>query len=226
MRVRALLSFLLIPVASAALYACGGGEETEQHEEHGSVPAEYADILMLGGVTDEALIELASVLGQGAPADVPTQAPTLDKPAEAEALPSTSPPVFTWHVGASASLAPQAAPEPVRLAGLLPSPAPREPAFTSPLRELFGPMRSAHAHGTPFTGTGTLLAFSVDSNPKLARVLTGDTSYVPSADVWEKLKAAGKPITLTLTSAIFEQNRVIQDGGPFAGSETTFTIAP
>jgi hypothetical protein len=95
-----------------------------------------------------------------------------------------------------------------------------------PLRDFFGPVRSAYAHGDPFTGTATYLVFSTDSDPKLLRVLTSEASYTPDAAAWDKLVAAGKPITLTLTGAEFETNRIAQDGGPYKGSSTQFTIAP
>jgi hypothetical protein len=110
------------------------------------------------------------------------------------------------------SPAPQAA-KPVRL-------------LIKPLRELFGPVRSAYAHGEPFTGAATFLVFSTDSDPKLLRVLTSEMSYAPDVAALDKLAAVGKPITLTLSAAEFESNRIILDGGPFAGSSITFTVTP
>jgi hypothetical protein len=40
------------------------------------------------------------------------------------------------------------------------------------------------------------------------------------------MAAAAAPITLKLTGAIFQDNRIAQDGGPYKGSEFTFTISP
>lgn len=95
-----------------------------------------------------------------------------------------------------------------------------------PLQELFGPIRTASAHGDPFNGTGTLLVFSTASDAKLVRVFTGVTTCTPTKEEWDKMAAAGKPITITLISAVFEQDRVVMNGGPFAGSISTFTVAP
>jgi len=203
---------LLLSLASVAIYACG-----DDHHEDVEVPATYDDVIYAGETTDEALVALVSALDQKAPADVASQAPTLDTPA-AGALPKTPIPTFTWHVGGMTArpLAPV----------LFPVEAPRARGFLSPLAELVGPVRAAHAHGTPFTGTATWLVFSTDANPKLARVLTGETSYTPEQAVWDRLVAAKAPITLTLVGAVFADNRIVTDGGPFQGSKTTFTITP
>jgi hypothetical protein len=203
---------LLVPLACAAIYAC------DDHD-HAEVPTSYDDVIYAGATTDEALLALVSALDQKAPADIPSQAPTLDTPA-AGALPKTPIPTFSWHVGA------MAARTPARLPVLLPAPKPAERAFLSPLAELVGPVRSAHAHGTPFTGTATWLVFSTDANAKLARVLTSETSYTPAQAVWDRMVQANAPITLTLVGAVFADNRIVMDGGPFQGSKTTFTISP
>ncbi len=203
---------LLLPLASVAIYACG-----DDHHEEVEVPATYDDVIYAGETTDEALVALASALDQKAPANVPSQAPTLDTPAADAALPKTPIPTFTWHVGGMTTRTP---------AALLPLEAPAARGFLSPLAELVGPVRTAHAHGTPFTGTATWLVFSTDANPKLARVLTGATSYTPEQAVWDRMVAAKAPITLTLVGAVFADNRIVTDGGPFQGSKTTFTITP
>jgi hypothetical protein len=204
--------FLLVPTACVAIYACGD-------HEHAEVPATYDDVIYEGDTTDEALVALVSAIDQKTPAAVPSQAPTLDTPA-AGALPKTPIPTFTWHVGAMAARTPAAPPVLFRVE------APSARAFFSPLAELVGPPRAVRAHGTPFTGTATWLVFSTDTNPKLARVLTGSTSYTPQQAVWDRMVAAKAPITLTLVGAVFADNRVVTDGGPFQGSKTTFTITP
>jgi hypothetical protein len=102
----------------------------------------------------------------------------------------------------------------------------REGSFLGPLAELVGPIRSAEAHGTPFSGTATWVVFSTAANSKLHRVFTSELSHTPLQAAWDTLMAAGAPITVTLVGAIFEDNRLAADGGPFEGSSTTFTIAP
>lgn len=215
-------TLLLIPLATALLYACDHAEEP---------PPGYTDVLLQGSVTDEALIAYAAALDQGAPVDAPTRAPALDSPADAAAIPKASAPTFAWHFGAMAkaprggSFAPDLD-ENAAFAPLSPAPQAARPSrlLIKPLRELFGPVRSAYAHGTPFTGAATYLVFSTDSDAKLLRVLTSETSYAPDVAAWDKLAAAGKPITLSLSAAEFENNRIVQEGGPFAGSSITFTI--
>lgn len=204
---------VLVPLAFALPYACS------EHDEEAALPAGYDDVIYEGEVTDEALVSLVAALDQGAPSNTPSQAATLDTPAAGAALPKTPIPTFTWHTGMTTRLAPKHTPR------LLPTNV--EPSrLTGPLLELLGPERAAHAHGTPFTGTATWVVFSTDTDPKLARVLTSWATYTPSQAVWDKMVATGKPITVELVSALFADNRVATDGGPFQGSKTTFSIAP
>ena len=206
---------LLVPMAFALPYACS----SESPPEGETLPGGYEDVLYEGEVTDEALISLVAAFDQGAPSNTPSQAATLDVPAADAMLPKTPIPTFTWHIGTVTRLSPPRAP------ALLP--VDRAPSrLVGPLLELLGPERAAHAHGTPYTGTATWLVFSTDTDPKLARVLTSLTSYTPAQAVWDKMIAAGKPITVELVSALFIENRVAADGGPFQGSKTSFTITP
>jgi hypothetical protein len=216
-------TLLLIPLASVLVYACDHAVEP---------PAGYDDVLLQGTVTDEALVAFAGALDQATPAGMPARAPTLDSPPESAAIPRASGTTFSWHFGMTAS-APRggSADLPEKAAWWSPlHPAARAEKpirlLQKPIRELFGSVRSAYAHGEPFTGAATFLVFSTDSDPRLLRVLTSETSYAPDVAAWDKLAAAGKPITLTLSAAEFENNRIIQDGGPFAGSSMTFTITP
>jgi hypothetical protein len=222
-----LRSLVLIPFAAALLYACSD-------EPEATTPEGYADVLYLGTVTDEALVAFVGALEQGPPADVPAKAPTLDAPTTGAALPKSPAPVFSWHIGATSS---HNSPVPLhevddRALWVAPSPAPRAAStskpwrFIGPLRELFGPVRTAYAHGDPYTGTATYLVFSTGADPKLVRVLTSETSYTPDQASWGKLTSAGTTITLTLMGAEFENNRVVQGGGPFKGSSIQFTVMP
>jgi hypothetical protein len=215
---------------TALLYACD--DDDHEHEP----TSDIGDVVLEGAVTDETFVALESALDQGAPVDDVAQGGVLDAPLDGAELPRAPAALFRWHFGATAGRAPAAAAG--RLAARqAPSPSgwglsPAREAlvaievFAAPLRELIGPIRSARAHGTAYTGTATYLRFSVDSDPKLVEVFTSNTSYTPAPDLWEKLTGAGKPITLSLVSAVFEENRVAQDGGPFAGSTVTLTVAP
>ncbi len=207
---------LLVPLASASLYACG-------HDEP-SVPAGYEDVVYGGAATDEALAALLTAIDQTPPANVPSQAPTLTSPMAGD-LPASAIPTFSWQVGPIARLSPPGPPS------LLPVEPRAEPLYVplvplAPLAALLGPARAAHAHGTPFTGVASWLVVSTDSDPKLARVFTSETSWKPSDSVWARMTAAKAPITVELTSALFVDNRIDMDGGPFQGSKTIFTITP
>jgi hypothetical protein len=219
----------VLPVVSALaalLYAC------DDHDE----PSQVGDVVLQGTVTDEAFLALESALGQGAPKTDPSKAATLDQPVEAAMLPRATPPTFTWHFGSGMvhrgpSRRSLELREDTAAAGWAFGSAPSSPragasVFAASLRMLLAPVKSAHAHGDPFNGTGTFLVFSTETAPSLVRVFTSNTIYTPSTEAWAKMTSAGAPIKLVLATAIFEQNRVAQDGGPFAGSTTTFTVAP
>jgi hypothetical protein len=93
------------------------------------------------------------------------------------------------------------------------------------LAAMLGPERSAYAHGPPFNGTGTLLVVTDATGERRLRVFTGDSSFTPSADQWTALAASRQPLTLTLTWADFDDNRIPDGYGPFVGGTVQFQIA-
>lgn len=215
-------TLLMIPIFAVSIYAC---DDHAHEEEEGVLPAGYEDAVIVGTATDEALVAFASALDQGAPAADPARAAVLDAPAADAVLPKATPAAFSWHFGTSAM---QNNSNELPTWGF-PGPKPQiaaSSAFLSPLRELIGPVRAARAHGDPFTGTATWLVFSTDADPRLLRVFTSDTAYTPDAAAWTKLSGAGKAIKLSLSSAEFENNRIVQGGGPIAGGSIQFTIGP
>jgi hypothetical protein len=192
-------------------------------------PSPYDDVVYEGEVTDEALTSLVSALEQGTPINEPSKAPTLDAPVAGEVAKSPIP-TFTWHIGAASSMRGSPA-DPARAAFLQAPGLPRRPvhaevSWLGPLAELVGPIRSAEAHGTPYTGTATWVVFSTAANQQLHRVFTSDLTHTPSEAAWNAMIAAQSTITVTLIGGIFESNRLAADGGPFAGSSLQFTIAP
>ena len=235
MRVRPLL--LLIPAATALLYACGGNDTQPAPD------TVDADVVLEGDVTDETFVAMKSAIDQGHPVSSPAKSATIEEPPDGASVPRATAPMFMWHIGPQAGLAKKAQGQ--RLVGLDVDPKATSAALwrfeplrmegratrdigsaLRPLRELLGPIRSASAHGDPFNGTGTLLVFSTASDAKLVRVFTGVTTYTPTKEAWGKMTSAGEPITITLRSAVFEQDRVVMNGGPFTGSISTFTVAP
>jgi hypothetical protein len=93
------------------------------------------------------------------------------------------------------------------------------------LGALLGPERSAYAHGPPFNGTGTLLVVTDATGARRLRVFTGDASFTPDAAQWAALASGPQPLTLTLTWADFDDNRIPDGYGPFVGGTVDFQIA-
>jgi hypothetical protein len=205
---RGLRLLVLCAAASAALYSasCSSSDSKE-----GEGNAELTDVIYQGETNDEALEAFLA----GKPADNAAHAPAFDSPTEGAMLDGATAPTFSWHDGPSTAF--PSAPT-LRFA----SPAPR--AVSSPLAELFGPERAAHAHGAPFNGTGYWLVFSGSADAKLVRVFTGETSYTPAAPDWEKIHKAGGTITVSISAGIFTENNLDTDGGPYKGKALTFTV--
>lgn len=221
-------TLLLLPLACAALYGCPSPESTTPEDE-------FADVIYEGETTDEALIALGSALDQAAPIDDAAHNPVLDAPAAGE-LPKSPIATFTWHTGSGATLTPAPGTRRNRLASIDFAPgndlfqshaeASRKASWPAALSQLLGPPRAASAHGDPVNGPAFFLVFASKSDPKLVRVFTALTTYTPSQEAWDKLVAAGSELTLSITGAEFDNNRLADGGGPFQGPTTKFTIAP
>jgi hypothetical protein len=101
---------------------------------------------------------------------------------------------------------------------------PNNGAMSAALGWLLAGVRPAYAHGTPYSGTAYFVVFSTTANPKLLRVFTPNTNYTPDATALGTLKGANDTIHAVITDAIFDQNRIATSGGPWKGTEITFTI--
>jgi hypothetical protein len=229
------LCLVTVPLCCAPFVGCSDSEDDDDAAAGGLTGLEgYEDVAYEGDTTDEALVSLVAALEQGTVED-PARSAVLDAPVEE--VPAAPPPTFTWHVGAESrgeapsgarhAALPPAEPEPGPGLRLLELPAPRPGTpLELALQAALSGVPSAHAHGDPFNGHGTLLSVTSSSNPKLARVFTGASTWTPSAAVWQAIVEAGGTLTVTLVGADFDQNRIAEGGGPFEGSTTTFTIAP
>lgn len=226
---RILHGLLFVPFATIAIYACSSDDSSGTTAE--GPPSGWTDVRYgetYGGTTDEALTALATALAQPPKID-DTQAPFLSAPA-AGALAAATPPTFTFTIG-KVALRKEQAPARFTQSDDGVELEPHSLRFVKPtlsaFGELIGPIRTAWAHGVPFSGTAVLMTFSSASNPKLLRVFTADASltYTPTADDWSTLVAA-RAFDLDLVSAVFSDNRLLPDGGPFQGSKTSFTVAP
>jgi len=169
----------------------------------------------VGAVTDEALNRMLDLSAS----DVASHHVVLDTPAEGAVLPKDTPASFSFHpVSASGRLLDR--PRHERFAGA-------RPRARGPLLQLWGSLQLegvAFAHGTPFNGTAYLLDFIDASSQIELRVFTDQTSYTPDAASWARLAAAPKPLSLVVTSAIFEENEIAVDDGPFVGGTVHFDI--
>ena len=197
------MSFPLARGLRAAFFILAGTAITyapacgHSHEEGGPTDAVYE-----GSATDEGL---ANLEGLETKTDA-ARAPLVTAPANNATVPSATAPTFTWKATPT-SFVPRA--NGTCYAGAAP----------------FGAMRNAHAHGTPMNGRAFLLVFKANG-ANVLRVFTTNTSYQPNAESFTKLKDAKAPLTLTIATASFDQNNVVQGSGPFVGDPVTFTLSP
>jgi len=177
-----------------------------------------ADVVFEGGATDEAAVSLL----QATLVNDPTSAANFTSPANMAVVSATSTPTFSWMTS-SPSGANDAPAKNVRVV-LTEPPTTAEALTRETLAVVFSGIRSAYAHGTPTSGPAYFLNFSTTANAKLLRVFTTNTSYTPDATAFGKLKGANDVIHAVITNASFDQNRIAQSGGPWKGTEITFTV--
>jgi hypothetical protein len=221
---RSLLSLGAGAAGVGLLAACGDDHDHDHEGEGGGVvDPGIADVVFEGGATDEAL---EALIAAGATSDL-TQGTRFLEPLAGATLDPSTPITFRWAVGQTDAKAPSVE-APSRVAGV-----PRrsvadlaEPGLVErALGALLG-VRTAHAHGTPIDGRAYFLVFRTESNPRLLRVFTTRLDYTPSSEAWAKLTGeGGGTITAEITGAIFEQNRIPADGGPWLGETTSFDFA-
>ncbi len=191
---------LCLLLASAAIYtpACG---DDDDHET--SVEPSTSDVVFTEEGGDEAL----EVMLATGPTVNATKAAAFTSPTEGMSLSGATSPTFSWTVPTTGSN----------------SPLRRAPRL--PRERLFGPPRSAHAHGDAVNGAAYFLVFSTPGNDKLLRVFTTKTSYQPDEAAWSRLKGAQGPIKAELITAIFDNNNLAPGGGPFTSS-ISFSVTP
>lgn len=200
-----------------------------------AVDPALADVVFQGQATDEGLTALLAAKVQ----DDPTRAANFSWQSAGDQLPLTPIPLFCWHIGSTAARVEPQPVDPQRFdpagAGERQSPPslfgdahPVRDAARSAARslaeELLSGVRVAHAHGTPMSGAGYLLVFSTAKQPKLLRVFTTATEYTPNQAAWQKITTTGELVHVQLTNADFDQDRIAQGGGPYRGTEITFTF--
>lgn len=197
--------FLAYALASACCIGC-----SSSHHDHDET-ASLGDVVFVGGTTDEAL----SVMLDSTAKDVASERVTFVSPAPAAELSKDAPVTVEFQTARAERLRP-----PARLPFV---PSPPQRALWD-LKQLLAPIRVAHAHGTPFNGTGYFLVFADASGMARLRVFTAQTAYTPDEAAWRGLAIGRQPIALRITSATFEENAVLVDGGPFAAGSIEFSV--
>lgn len=192
--------------ASVALYA-GACSSDESEPTDGPNDIDLEGVVYLGGANDEGLQLLLDARAK------PSPSPVFTAPAAGTVI--EEPTTFSYHAGESSSFDPAARrPRPNRS---------RKSSFE--LSRLFGAEQSAFAHGAPMNGPGYLLTFASADNPKVLRVFTDQTTYLPNASEWATLAGAAGELSVTLRLAVFDEGRLATGGGPFESAPLAFTIA-
>ena len=167
-------------------------------------------MVYLGSASDEAYLVVTDAEPRVMINDA--MAPVLSSPTEGQALPAAAVPTFTWTAGFVAV-------DPHRLPRRQPWRAPALPAAPAPWGE-----SAALAHLPPVTGAIFLLTFKpAEGSATPVVVLTTESGFTPTAEVWTKIKALGSAVTLEMTGAYLRAN-VIEEGPFRATSPRHFTI--
>ena len=166
------------------------------------------NVVFVNEISDEALARLL----EKTPVDVAAERLEIVSPSAGAELPRASATTFSWRAAGSAAK-PHA-----------PEPGSKLPRLLRALEAFLSPIGVAHAHGPPYNGVAYYLLFSTPQNPRLLRVFTAARNYTPDPASWSKLTAESGPITLSITSGVFENSLLLSDGGPFIGAATQFTI--
>jgi hypothetical protein len=207
---------LLFVGLAVGLAACGtspGGSGNIAVQSNDGGGPDLADVVYAAQASDDALRRMLSVPAQ----NVAGWGLVINSPSGGTALAPDAPVAFSYRP-MTAQLA-----RPGLRHGRAVDVGPFRRALAE-LGALLGPERLAHAHGPPFNGTGTLLVVTDATGARCLRVFTGDSSFTPTDSQWAALAAGQQPLTLTLTWAEFDDNRIPDGYGPFVGGTLQFQI--
>ncbi|HEY0465526.1 MAG TPA: hypothetical protein VGC79_15025 [Polyangiaceae bacterium] len=182
---------------------------------------DLSNVIYVGGeVTDEALERMLDTPVK----NDPRHAATIDSPDFSAPLSKDSPFTLKFHLVSELTRAPGPHSIPAKNTSS---------KWQRPLHELLqflAPERIAHAHGAPYNGTAYYLVITdADSKTRLqvftpAADATGQVVFTPEDMDWQNLVQAPQPLKLEISSAVFEENAVPVDGGPFVGGTFPFRI--
>jgi hypothetical protein len=198
-------------ILGQALLLAGCSDDTGKNDDEGG--ANLEGVVYVGRTTDEALEYLLDRM----PKDSEAQRLVIDSPAADATLSKDEPSLISYHNAVTGQLEGR----PARSRYLAPSWSLRA---RTDLANLFGPVRAAHAHGTPFSGLAYFLEVNdADGNHGL-RVFTDEGNYMPESEAWSALAGLSQPLRLTIISAIFEENEVPAGNGPYLGGSIEFRV--
>lgn len=196
-----------LPLALLAVIGCSepstdGGTSSSGTGSWSGGADDLSDVIYEGGATDEALVVMLGRATVGTEAD----GPGFSAPIEGATTPASPPLEFEW----SAMVARR-------------SPGGREESFLERAFSFLLGEGEAFAHGAPISGRAYFVVFQTPDDPKLLRVFTTNLSYTPDAAAWEKLVSAGQ-FTARIGTAIFDENKIAEGGGPFVGKARSMTV--
>lgn len=154
------------------------------------------DVIFESGATDEAWF----TVDDAPPVVDDAAAPRLTAPVSP--VPRAAPARFEWNGGAVAAAASIGSPQ-----------RPRRDVLDVIARELF-PV--ARAHEPPVTGPIYRLTIGLGAGAAPVRVLTGATSYTPSADIWSRISGAAGPLEIEISGSYLQTGRL--EEGPYVAS--------
>lgn len=179
---------------AGVLFGCS--HEATSHPEPHSACLDGGTIERVG-VTDEACMSLVNTEEQGGVVVDAAKAPAWTSPA-ADKVSAAPPPRFAWTQGTLARA-----------------------GWKKWLRAL-DPLPEARAHGDT-TGDAFLLRFQDAEGNHLHSVMTTNSEYVPSAALWDRIRAKGA-LRVTLIGMRFTRNALATGTKPTAAPPRPLTV--
>jgi hypothetical protein len=194
------------------LAACSSNSSGPTTQTSPGAQPDIRNVIYVGSASDEALPRLLAVT----PKNDPRQAVILDSPDQTAPLALDSAVTFEFHSASQALRAPGPHLEPTA------TPSFKWRRSFHELLQWLTPERTAYAHLPPYNGWAYYLVVSDKDGKQILQVFTPDTSFSPEQTDSDNLKSAPQPLTLTITSAFFDEGSIPTDGGPFVGGTFSF----
>lgn len=216
------------PTTALVTLVAGCGDSGAGAGGSGGAPAVIPDVVYEALASDEAYEALLAAT----PIEDTAEAAYVTSPAEGAALGAASPETFEWRVGPTEARWAPVTPSGPRFGAARHAEGARPGSVHgwltgAPVDVLLGPAlsaRQAAAHGPPVNGRAYYLVVEDAAGAIVHHVFTLDLSHTPSPEAWALLAAAEGPLRGHVVNAIFEDNRIVEDGGPFLGPSVTFSV--